>query len=196
MCIAEHVPKSAVIYPGFFQCSLVCAESLLAISVYSHTGLMNTLCQDCNLYTATANSRAFWKLATHGRKEQESLCHRVLCIVCTHLCGCEHRHSMSIFLVVMPPLGRSSCDCVKRVQGLQMAAAALQGSKKGLSQPANALRQVRGNTTVTPVALQLARLYMTNLVKPQSGHPVLTEMRGRRPSPAQVCSILPATAGG
>ena len=94
----------------------------------------------------------------------------------------------SILLVVITLVGMSSCYYVRSLSGVQLPGAALQGPKMGLSQPATA---ATGDKAVTQAALQMARLCVTNLVQLQSGCPVVTDMRGRRPSPAQVCCYCP-----
>ena len=99
---------------------------------------------------------------------------------------CKHIHNMSILLVVTSLVGISSCECVRSLQGLDLAAAALQGPMIWSSRAANVRRRAAGDKTMAAAALQMARLYRTNLVNLKRGCPVLTKMRGRRSSLAQV----------
>lgn len=74
--------------------------------------------------------------------------------------------------------------------GLQPAGAALQGPRVVVRQAADTRGQVTGPKRVTLAALQMPRRCMASMMKPQRRCPVLTEMRGRRTSSAQVRSVL------
>lgn len=84
----------------------------------------------------------------------------------------------------------SSYGCAVTLWGLQVAGAALQGPRVGVSPAADTRRQVTSYKAVTLAALQMPRRRMASMMKPQRRCPVVTEMRGRRSSLAQVCSVL------
>ena len=177
--------------PGVF--STVCAENLLAVLMFSHTGLqthcvMAAICvQPCQF-----GDLIWCSLAAHRNKEKKSLLYQasyaMLCtkrqpgVMHTYLHGCGHPQNTSMLLVLTTLVG-TSCECGR---GFQVAGAALQGLKMGSSRPASVRRQATGDKAVTLVALRMARLCTSKLVKLHMGRPVLTEMRGRRPKPAQV----------